>query len=138
MGLFDFLKGRGETLPEEEYIEIDLKHDLGKKAKIVVRPFVLRSFDDVNKILDALREGFTIALVDIKYLRSKDLVELKRVISKLKKTCDALGGEVAGFGENIIIVTPNFVRIYKGERLENVEALEKKRTTYKEEREARM
>lgn len=127
MGILSRIFGREERLPEEEYIEIDLKKDLGRKAKIVVRPFTLREFEDVNRILESLREGYTIALIDIKTLRSKDIVELKRAIAKLKKTADATGGDVAGFGENMIIITPNFVKIYKGEKtIEKVEQLEKK------------
>lgn len=112
-----FKKSEGEEkLPSEDYIEIDLKHDLGNKAKIIARPFILREFEDVDKILNVLREGFTIALIDIKVLKGKDMMELKRAIAKIRKTCDALGGDIAGFGENMIIVTPNFVKIYKDER----------------------
>jgi SepF-like predicted cell division protein (DUF552 family) len=42
-------------------------------------------------------------------LKSKDVVELKRAISKVKKTVEALEGKIAGFGENIIIATPSKV-----------------------------
>ena len=74
MSVLDKIKGMfsqqsDEELQKEEYIEIDLKHDLGRKAKIVARPFILREFNDVDKILDSLREGFTIALIDTKLLK---------------------------------------------------------------------
>lgn len=128
MGILSKIKGafkKEEKLPEQEYIEIDLKKDLGKRAKIVVRPFTLREFENVNHILESLREGYTIALVDIRQLRGRDVVELKRAIAKLKKTCDAIGGDIAGFGENMIIITPSFVKIYKGEKtIEKVEGME--------------
>jgi len=97
---------------EPEYIEIDLGQE-AKKNKVLVRPFILKSFEEVNQILNALREGYTIAVIDISYLKKKDIIELKRAIAKLKKTADALEGEVAGFGESTIIVTPNFAEIYK-------------------------
>ena len=97
---------------DPEYIEIDLGREV-KRAKVIVRPFVLKSFEDVTPILNALREGYTIAVIDIKQLRAKDVIELKRAISKLKKTADALEGSIAGFGENTIIVTPQFADIYK-------------------------
>jgi SepF-like predicted cell division protein (DUF552 family) len=100
---------------DSEYIEIDLGKEM-KRAKVIVRPFVLKSFEDVNPILNSLREGYTIAVIDIKQLRAKDVIELKRAISKIKKTADALEGDIAGFGENIIIVTPQFADIYKPER----------------------
>jgi SepF-like predicted cell division protein (DUF552 family) len=97
---------------DSEYIEIDLGREV-KKTKVLVRPFVLKSFDDITPILNTLREGYTIAVIDIKALRAKDVIELKRAISKIKKTTDALEGNIAGFGENIIIVTPQFADIYK-------------------------
>ena len=102
--------GRDEGV--DEYIEIDLGRET-KKAKVIVRPFVLKSFEDVTPILNSLREGYTIAVIDIKQLRAKDIIELKRSISKIKKTADALEGSIAGFGENIIIVTPQFAEIAK-------------------------
>lgn len=107
-----------------EYIEVDTGKE-AKKAKILIRPFILRSYDDTNKILEILREGYTIALIDIKPLKQKDLVELKRSINKLKKTVDALEGNIAGFGENTIVATPSFVDIYRGEKVEKVEKEER-------------
>jgi len=106
----------GDSREDPEYIEIDLGQE-AKKSKIIVRPFILKSFDDVSSILNSLREGYTIAVVDIKPLKTKDLIELKRAIAKIKKTADALEGSIAGFGENIIIVTPSFAEIYKSSAL---------------------
>ena len=97
----------------EEYVEIDLNQDTEKKEKIKVRPFVLKSYDDTNEILDTLREGYTIAIIDIKHLKSKDVIELKRSITKIKKTVEALEGSIAGFGEHTIIATPDFAEVYK-------------------------
>jgi len=97
----------------DEYVEIDLNSSEPKDAKIIVRPFVLRQFDDINEILNAVREGYTIAVVDIKVLKTKDVIELKRAIAKIKKTVDAVEGSIAGFGENIIIATPKFAQIHK-------------------------
>lgn len=112
--MFDSIKRAfsSEGGPEHEYIEIDLGKEV-KKSKVMVHPFILKSFEDINPILNSLREGYTIAVIDIKPLRSKDIIELKRAISKIKKTADALEGSIAGFGENIIIVTPQFADIHK-------------------------
>ena len=99
-------------LNEAEYVEIDLGKET-KKAKILIKPFVLKKFEDVNDVLNSLREGYTIAVIDIKPLKSKDIIEVKRAISKIKKTVDALEGSVAGFGDGIVIVTPSFAEIAK-------------------------
>lgn len=95
-----------------EYLEIDLG-EKEQENKVLVKLFVLKNYDDVNQILNALREGYTIAIIDIKILRQKDPIELKRAVSKIKKTTDALEGSIAGFGENTIIVTPSFAKIHK-------------------------
>jgi len=97
----------------EEYVEIDLNSVEAKDAKVIVKPFVLRQFDDINEILNSLREGYTIAVIDIKILKTKDIIELKRAIAKIKKTVDAIEGSIAGFGENVIIVTPKFAQIHR-------------------------
>lgn len=115
MGFISKIFGKEEA-PSEEYIEIDINKDVGKKAKIIVRPFVLKQFEDVNSILEVLREGYTIAMIDIRQLREKDIIELKRAVSKLKKTVDVLEGSLAGFGENVLIATPSFAKIYRGEQ----------------------
>ena len=97
----------------EDYIEIDLERE-EPQNKVQVKVFVLKNYEDVNAILNALREGYTIAIIDFKVLKQKDPIELKRAVSKIKKTVDALEGSIAGH-ENIVIVTPSFAKIYKQE-----------------------
>ena len=116
-----FSKIMGNNSDEPEYIEVDLGQET-KKSKVLIQTFFLKQFEDVNNILNALREGYTIAVIDISYLRSKDLIELKRAISKIKKTADALEGSIAGFGENIVIVTPQFAEIHKGYAAEKTDS----------------
>ena len=96
----------------EEYIELGGSHP-DAKSKVTVRPYAIEDFEDIKPILNALREGSTIALVNIRPLRDKDIVELKRAINKLKKTCDAIEGDIAGFGDDYIVAVPNFARIYR-------------------------
>lgn len=96
----------------EDYLEIDLGRE-EKENKVLVKLFSLKQYEDVNNILSALRQGYTIAVIDIRTLRQKDSIELKRAISKIKKTTDALEGNIAGFGENLVIVTPPFAKIEK-------------------------
>jgi SepF-like predicted cell division protein (DUF552 family) len=96
----------------EEYIEIDLEKEKTEQ-KVAVKLFNLKNYEEVNDILNALREGLTIVMVDIKTLRQKDSIELKRAISKIKKTVDALEGNIAGFGENLVVATPAFAKIQK-------------------------
>ena len=102
----------GGSKNDSEYLEIDVGAE-EKQNKVLVKLFVLKVYDDINEILNAIREGYTIAIIDIKMLRQKDPIELKRAVSKVKKTVDALDGSIAGFGENILIITPSFAKIHK-------------------------
>ena len=141
MGFFDKIKeklgsGSGSQHFEESeagYVELDKESPADAKSRVMVRPYVIEEFEHIKPILDGLREGNTIALINIKPLKDKDLVELKRAINKLKKTCDALEGDVAGFGENWIAAVPKNAYIYrgpkpskakKGEEMEGVSEIE--------------
>lgn len=101
--------GRGS---EPDYVEVDLGQEI-KKDKVIVKPFVLKKFEDTNEILNSLREGYNIVVVDIRPMKGKDTMDLKRAILKIKKTVEAIEGDVAGFGDNTIIATPGFAQIYK-------------------------
>lgn len=110
-----------EEIAGDEYVELDTEAEKERTSKIIVRPFVMEDFSDIKPILEALREGYTIALVNIKPLKDKDLVELKRAINKLKKTCDAIEGDIAGFGDDYIVVTPSFAEIHRSPSTNNIE-----------------
>ena len=96
----------------DEYVELDTSKGSESGQKIIVKPFVLDDFTDIKPILDSLREGNTICLVNIRPLKEKDLIELKRAINKLKKTTDAIEGDIAGFSDDYIVITPGFAQIY--------------------------
>lgn len=123
MGFFSQLKEKfkgsddsetGEEGQAEDYVELS-QEAVGAQpdAKIVVRPFTIEDFEDIKPVIDVLREGYTIPLVNIRPLKDKDLVELKRAVNKLKKTTDAIDGDIAGFGEDWIVVTPSFAKVYR-------------------------
>ncbi len=110
-----------EDSATEEYVEIDTEKEHERVDKVIVRPFVMEDFSDIKEVLDVLREGHTIALINIKPLKDKDLVELKRAINKLKKTCDAIEGDIAGFGDDYVVVTPSFAEIHRAKSLTSIE-----------------
>ena len=127
MAVFSKIKNKILGIPDgdeliDDYVEIDTKKDIsaGAKTKIVVKPFIIQDFTDIKDPLDALREGYTISLINIKALKDKDIVELKRAVTKLKKTCDAIEGDIAGFGEDWIVVTPSFAHVYRNTQTEEL------------------
>ena len=103
----------GSVEISDDYVELEADVT-GTKSKITIRPFTLDNFDSVKPILDALREGYTIALINMGPLREKDQVTLKRAIDKIKKTLDANEGDIAGVGDNWLIATPSFASVFRG------------------------
>lgn len=134
MGFLDEIKGKiSETFtssseerdfPEEfkdDYVQIDSETvTKSPKARITIRPFIIEEFSDIKPMLDALREGYTIALVNIRPLKDRDMIELKRAINKLKKTCDAIDGDIAGFGDDWLVATPGFAAVHRNKEVSSI------------------
>lgn len=95
---------------QKEYIELD---SAGSESgnQLRVKTFTISAFGDIKDVLDDLRHGYTVAILNIKPLRESDTVDLQRAISKLKKTSEAINGDIAGLGEDYIIATPERVSI---------------------------
>ncbi len=111
---FNFKGVFNKSQGSDDYVELDVNQPRAIKEKIKIRPFTLKKYDDINEILAALREGYTIAFIDIRQLKSKDIIELKRALTKIKKTVDAMEGSIAGFGDHAIIAAPEFAEVYRG------------------------
>ncbi len=84
------------------------------EKELDVRVFVLDDYENIRDILDVIRNERTMCLIDIHLLRNKDPDELRRAIDKLKKTAEAVSGEIVGFHENWILSAPKNVHIHKG------------------------
>ena len=95
---------------QKEYIELDTSGSEGAH-QMTVKTYTINAFGDIKQVLDDLRHGYTIAILNIKPLRDSDTVDLQRAISKLKKTGEAVNGDIAGLGEDYIIATPERVSI---------------------------
>lgn len=97
-------------LEEGEYIELDTDALESKTSRIPIKIDKIEDFGDSDRIQKAVREG-KIVLVKIKALKDKDMSELKRAIEKLRKTCVAINGDIAGIDEDWIAVCPSFAHI---------------------------
>ncbi|MEM4714394.1 MAG: cell division protein SepF [Candidatus Nanoarchaeia archaeon] len=108
----------------EDYVELeaDIKD---KSSKVLVRPFTLTQYDDIKDILNAIRDGTTISVIDIAPLKDKDLSELKRAVDKIKKTVEANDGDIAAFGENFLLVTPAFAKVWRRSEVQKAEEPQK-------------
>jgi len=120
-GFLKFNRGAKEEFVEDgsdDYLsitELDTSVVSPHEDKLVdVRVFVLDDYENIRDILDIIRGETTMCLIDIHLLRNKDPDELRRAVDKLKKTVNAVSGELVGFHENWILAVPKNVHIHKG------------------------
>ncbi|MEM7819059.1 MAG: cell division protein SepF [Candidatus Aenigmatarchaeota archaeon] len=110
----DFKKILEKFKPKEEegFIEVD-ESLLEEKEEVNLKIENLNSLADVERIQESLREG-NVVFVRIKEIRDRNLEELKKCVDRLKKTCMAMNGDMAIAHDDFLILTPEFVRIYRG------------------------
>ncbi|MFH1420711.1 MAG: cell division protein SepF [Candidatus Aenigmatarchaeota archaeon] len=117
MGLADIL-GKlkpAETISQDsdrEYVELDLPGTEEIRGKILIRIDKLEEYTDSDRIQKLVRDG-DIVLVKIKELKEKDISELKRAIARIRKTCIAVNGDIAGVADDWVIVTPSYAHIHR-------------------------
>jgi len=105
----------------DQYVEV-IPTQKAEEVKIYVRVFRIKDPSEVKAVVDSLRERNYIVFVDISGLSAdKDLVEVKRVVSRIKSVVDAIGGDIAAVSKDWIIATPPYVRIWRGHQMSAVE-----------------
>ncbi len=117
----DLFKKKVNLKESNEYVELEVDQKDRPIAKMYVKYFSLVKFEDTGSVLDDIRSGSTLLFVKIKDIREKGgIEELKRTISKIKRSADASEAQVVGIDEDYILVVPNFVKVEKGEILSKV------------------
>lgn len=98
---------------EDNYLELELPEEPEKPTKkIMIQVEKIENFSDAERVQKKVREGY-VQLVRIRTLKDKDMVELKRAIEKIKKTCLATSGEITGLGDDWLILTPQGVTVFR-------------------------
>ena len=63
----------------------------------------------------------------IKGLKEKDMTELKRAIERIRKTCLAINGDIAGVSDEWVIICPEFAKVHREKALVPVSAVVQKK-----------
>jgi SepF-like predicted cell division protein (DUF552 family) len=110
MGILDKLMGRSG---DEDYVNIDLGQfeevSSGGPSEILVRMAELNDIDVLPEIKMEIKKG-NLVLLDISPMRGeKDLLD--EAIGELKAAVEELRGDIAGLGDNLVIVVPKRMRI---------------------------
>ncbi len=100
-------KLRGERLGSEEYIDLaELVEDKGieVEADVLIKVAEIHRYEDIRNVTDIVYDGHVL-LVDVEDIAGNKEA-LTRVHSELKAVASDISGDVAGVGQNMIVVTP--------------------------------
>ena len=105
-------EGDEEVVETESYIDLsDMKfeaEDVGD-ASMLIKVGEIYRYEDLSSMTANVYNGNCL-LLDITSISNDDLT-LKRVTSELRNIARDTGGDVAGVGKNLLMVTPSGVRI---------------------------
>jgi SepF-like predicted cell division protein (DUF552 family) len=117
LDIFKKIKGKGSE--DEEYLELSLDSETRGPGKMTLVIEKMDSYADAERIQKRVRDG-QIVIMKIKDLKDKDVEELKRSIARVRKTCEAINGDIAGISEEWVVATPSAVLIER-QRVEGEE-----------------
>ncbi|MBI2583976.1 MAG: cell division protein SepF [Candidatus Aenigmarchaeota archaeon] len=95
---------------EGEYMEIEAEDE--RLHKIPIQVDKISEYADSDRIQRKVREG-AIMLVKVRELKDKNINELKRAVERIRRTTEAIGGEIVGAGDDWIIVSPSIAKIMR-------------------------
>ncbi len=115
-GLGKFFARKSEE--EEDYLDLDLdieeyEKELGEEeeVKMYVKTAELTGLYDIPELKKEVYAG-NLLILDIS-LAKHDKVLIEKAIKDLKLATLDVGGDIAGIGEDQVIVAPRGVRIYR-------------------------
>jgi hypothetical protein len=79
---------------------------------IYIKSIDLENLSNIQQVSSELDRG-NIVIVYIGRLQYGQTRELRRVVDQLRGVCRSTGGDIAQLGQDYIVVTPPFVKIYK-------------------------
>jgi uncharacterized protein len=106
-------KGKEDVTPVEtdQYIDLGSMFFADESAMTgsSVKVAEIYRYEDVNNLTQPVYDG-NVLLIDYSNM-ANDQNELKRVTNELKNVARDTNGDVAAIGNNLIVVTPNGMRI---------------------------
>lgn len=110
----DLLGKKEQEIGDDELLELSEDIGEGKVRAVPIKIVQLEEYKDAEEVQKSVREG-KIVFVKIKRLKEKDMSDLKRAIERIRKTCTAVDGDIAGVDENYIVVAPSYAKVVREE-----------------------
>lgn len=80
--------------------------------KVYLKAISLREFEDVDTIKREVQSG-NILVVRVTPLAKKSIDDVRRAVNELSEFVRSVEGDIARLGEERVVVTPHFIRIWR-------------------------
>jgi len=91
-------------------------------SKVYLKALPLRDLEDIDVIKREIKAG-NILILRVSPLAKKSIEDVKRAVSELCEFTQAVGGDIARLGEERVVITPAFIRIWREKTVAPKEAL---------------
>jgi SepF-like predicted cell division protein (DUF552 family) len=91
----------------EKYVETTGETPQG--AKMYVRVGEIQRYEDLKEFADYVYGG-NVLILDFSPIADEEVI-LKRITNDLKKLANEINGDIAGIGNNLMIVSPSEVKV---------------------------
>jgi len=113
MGITSKIFGEKKTAATEGYIDLEKYADATIGATTGARMHVavgeIQRYEELKDLTDYVYGG-NVLILDFTAISDQEVL-LKRVTNELKRITDDIGGDVAGIGSNLMVVSPNGVKV---------------------------
>ena len=113
MGIVDKIFGDKKTGDAKGYIDlekyIDSTETSSANAKMHVRVGEIQRYEDLKEFTDYVYGG-NLLILDFSPIAEEEVI-LKRITQDLKKLTNEINGDIAGIGNNLMIVSPSDVKV---------------------------
>ena len=106
-----FFSRKKEEVEDKEFTDLDEYN----RQKVQIKVVTLFESDDYKKVINSLASE-AVTLVNIKPLLQSDKMALKLAIELIKKTCRTFDADIAALSEDMVVVAPKGVEIYRKDR----------------------
>jgi hypothetical protein len=113
MGIVDKIFGDKKTGDVEGYVDLEkYVESTGEQtatAKMRVRVGEIQRYEDLKEFTDYIYGG-NVLILDFSLIAEEEVI-LKRITNDLKKLAGEIDGDLAGIGNNMMVVSPSGVKI---------------------------
>lgn len=80
--------------------------------KVYLKALPLRDLEDVDAIKHEVKSG-NILILKVSPLAKKSIEDVKQAVNELLEFTQLVGGDIARLGEERVVITPSFIRIWR-------------------------